>query len=436
MSKHLTGLALLLALTLLLSTSHAQDDEADATTTPTATADSQATLDAAVADLFTQTASAPTDLPPTLTVQAAFDAALTATHESRLVDDVDYAATVTAATEESPPFSATPAPPTPIIARELVPVNADNANQMRELHRFDGHQGAVHAVAFHADNVTIASAGEDGLVRLWNTLTGEQIAIFEHAGTVFTVAFDPDNAEVMAAGTRDGSVYIWDIESRETITVMQGHTAAVRSLVFAADGSMLASGGDDTSVILYNGDLYDIITNYEGHSGSVRGLTFSPQRFDDSGDFRLVSVSGDRTVIIRIASTGDMLYALSEDTGGLLSAAYNPGGSLVAVGSSDHNIYLWSEQTASLVATLVEHDDWVFSVDFRPETRDTDRGDILASGSNDGALRLWDMVNGDPLVALAGHDGAVLSVAFSPDALRLVSAGVDGSVRLWGISGE
>ena len=81
--------------------------------------------------------------------------------------------------------------------------------------RLVGHSSPIEDIKYSTDGRFIASAARDKTVRLWNrtNLTAQPITLDDHPDWVFTVAFSPDNSQVLA-GTKEQIVRAWptDIE--------------------------------------------------------------------------------------------------------------------------------------------------------------------------------------------------------------------------------
>ena len=58
-------------------------------------------------------------------------------------------------------------------------------------------------------------------------------------------------------------------------------------------------------------------------------------------------------------------------------------------------------------------------------------GARILSAGDDGTLRLWQADSGEEIMVLRGHESWVRACAFSPDGARILSAGDDGTLRLW-----
>src|SRR5262249_29006338 len=112
-------------------------------------------------------------------------------------------------------------------------------------------------------------------------------------------------------------------------------------------------------------------------------------------------------------------------TGAVTSVAFSPDDRLLASGSADQTIKLWSTTSGKEVLTLKGHTGRVNSVGFSPD------GKRLISGSADKTVRIWDTATGKELLRMEDHTAAVTSVAFSPDEQHAASGSEDMSVRVW-----
>ncbi|MFE4976009.1 trypsin-like peptidase domain-containing protein [Kitasatospora sp. NPDC056651] len=285
--------------------------------------------------------------------------------------------------------------------------------------RFGGGTGPVRSVAFSPDGHTLATAGDDGVLRLWDPATGGSIATAASGtGVVRSAAFSLDGRILVTVG-EDGVVRLWDSATGKPTTTFSIPTGVVLSAAFSPDGRTLATAGDDGVVRLWDPVTGKPSAPPTGHTGVVRSVAFSP----DGHTF--VTAGDDGSARLWDAATGGSIATLVSGTGPVRSVAFSPDGHTLATAGDDGSARLWDAATSTPTSTLVSGTGPVRSVAFSPD------GHTLATAGDDATVRLWDPVTGKLTDILTGHTGPVRSVAFSPDGRALVTAGDDGSARLW-----
>ena len=152
----------------------------------------------------------------------------------------------------------------------------------------------VHCVAISPDGQTIATGGNAGEIKLWNSATGELAQAIKLSGgqTVFSLAYSADGKTVATTEQAKG-VKLWDA-GRGVVTFVEIPTAAGPAPFFSADGRYMAvSTFGGTAVV------WDLHANHKHLS--VRGAAggFAP------GDSRLAVIRPEQgTLAIIDAETG------------------------------------------------------------------------------------------------------------------------------------
>jgi tetratricopeptide (TPR) repeat protein len=86
-----------------------------------------------------------------------------------------------------------------------------NPKTGRLSHTFTGHDGRVTDVEFAPGGRQIASAGEDGTIKVWEIETGREVRSLNiHTNKVTRLSYSPDGRRI-ASSSLDGTIEVWEV---------------------------------------------------------------------------------------------------------------------------------------------------------------------------------------------------------------------------------
>lgn len=294
----------------------------------------------------------------------------------------------------------------------------------------DGHGSAVLSAAMAPAGNLLVSGGLDGTVRVWDPVAGQLLAILEgHTGPVHGVALTA-NGQLLASCSQDGTVRQWSIDrvqggiATRPIAESHGHSGPVRGVALSADGHILASGGLDGTIRLWAPMTGQLQATLSDRPSGIWGVAVS------ADGHLLADASFDGTTRLWQTNSGLPLLTLQGHSSGVRDVSLSAIGLLVATCSWDGSIGLWEATSGRLLGKLLGVTSGVWDIALSPD------GQVLVSGSSDGTVRVWVASDGRLLSTLRGHTGGVRCVALSEERRLIASGGLDGTVRLWDLRRE
>jgi WD40 repeat protein/predicted Ser/Thr protein kinase len=291
---------------------------------------------------------------------------------------------------------------------------------------FEPHTEALTCVAFTPDGeglVAGAVAEEVSLFApptalVWEVKTGKRIRRWLHRGGVHAVAVSPDGKSIASAGD-DSLIRVWDVESKKEKWTLHGHTNAFSGVAFHPGGRWLFTCSYDGSIKVWDTAAGRLVRTLRGHTLGVTGLALP------ADGRRLVSSGEDGTVRVWEWDRDQDALTLPEPLGPVLCLAFHPDGRHLAAGSA--GVSLWDIPAGKVARRYGEllANPPVRAVAFDPQ------GGRLATAS--AAVQVWDTAGGKKLFGPQEkgdeENGIVNGLAFRPDGRYVAARGERVTIR-------
>lgn len=239
-----------------------------------------------------------------------------------------------------------------------------------------------------------------------------------------------ENVQALAANgnlvalAREGRVFLWESGVRRL--AWDAHVFDTFALAFSPGGRVLATGGwdhdppwpegeqDTFAVKLWDTNDGGLVARLSGHTGNVVTLSYSPDRP------LLASGSVDAKVRLWSTQSNEALHTLAAHRDPVHSVAFGPSGVLVS--ACGRQIRVWNADTAMEIRVV----DW-------PSTcvALSHDGRLIAAGDQNGAVTTFDAATGQRIATSPRIKGFVSALTFVPDGALILGGALTGTVYAW-----
>jgi WD40 repeat protein len=286
----------------------------------------------------------------------------------------------------------------------------------------EGATQAIMDVRFDADARHVIGASLDGAARIWDNVPGYRRwasqRIGRECGTDVTLEGDH---RIIAVSCGEHGTRVWDTAQDRLIAELPGTTIAGDRLNWAFPALSAADGlsgiARDRVVEIYRLPGGELLRTVQ-HSAPITTVRFSTNGHD------LVTGSSDGEILI--TREGVESSSLPARPAAVDSAAFLPDGRVVVVDAAQRLTLLDPAHSAEVVSFVLPHRARTLRIS--PDGR---RLIVIAMTGGPVPPVLCDLEQGRVVSALEGHGNVVYSAQFVNDGREILTAGTDGTARLW-----
>lgn len=275
------------------------------------------------------------------------------------------------------------------------------------------------AAGWSADDSTLAVAGDDSTVSLFDAGTGRLLATYKQPDMVRSLHWHPSEPLLAIIGKGDNG-RILDMRSRTYVSI-RGPRYGARSIAWSPTGTLLAAADAEGSVHFWSRQGKHLRSVSKGDGNSYFTLAWHPTRsmvVAAGDDIRLIDTSG---------LTLEVIHHRTEQTG-VLTVDWHPSGEFFTTGDYGHHnegvpsyLQFWGSDGLERwrrIASLTEY----------RVVRWSPNGRFLATTGD--TLRIWNPA-GQLLYTAQKSSGNIWGLDWNSKSSQLLTADFDGGIAVW-----
>lgn len=296
----------------------------------------------------------------------------------------------------------------------------------RAVATLDNGRADITIVAFSPDSLLVLTGGNDGNVRLWSAHDGKPIAVLRPGiERVIDASFSSDSKALLVLGD-DGNISVWDVATKSVKKqwIDRGISSFNAAFVFSTTRLIVCCSGPTHHTRLYDALSGRLISEVAGMPATEASATRTR-----NGPSLFVTYLSDFEV--HDANTGAMIQKIGKNVDtSTVTYSSDDGLILAVILDEPEELELWRTSDGVRLWTLPLLGGNINALAFVPGSMRA-----LASMSN-GLIYMIDLEAGFASVVFRGHTGPTTSVSVSNEGRFALSAGMDGSSKLWSLPHE
>lgn len=220
----------------------------------------------------------------------------------------------------------------------LFPLNW-NGNRLEK--DFEGHHGSIIVIRWSNDNSTIATGGEDGVIKIWSRVGMLRSTIIASNLPIYALSWSPDSNSLTYGNNHN--VVIKSLSPQSKTIEWPGHEGIIVSIHWSVITALILSAGEDGKVKMW--DNTGRLLYSTQHSSALTSVAWSP-------DGELFAISTFNSIRLHTAS-GMCLSLEKLSTEGIHTISWSNDSNQLCFGCSNGQVFF-----AYVVERRVESDVW------------------------------------------------------------------------------